>query len=263
MLLVRPFDHGSPVRIRQGGAGFGHNGRVTPTESAGLHAYEVVLKHIEAGILTGLHRPGDQLPPERELAGQLGVSRAAVREAMRVLQTQGLITSSTGPGRGTRIAPSRGTALARVFGLHLALSDAGTSDLAETRIALERSSVSLAAARATPRSIRKLRGLLTAMADSDSIAEFNNLDTEFHVQLARAGKSELLADLTVAVRQAVRTTIQEAAEALPDWSVHRSDVLAEHQAILAMIETGQASEAAKLVEHHIRESYRRLGLALR
>jgi DNA-binding FadR family transcriptional regulator len=235
---------------------------VTPAdERDGLHAYEVVLKHIEAGILAGTHRPGDQLPPERDLAVQLAVSRSAVREAMRVLQTQGLITSSTGPGRGTRIAPARGDALARIFQLHLSLSDAGTSDLTETRVALERSSAALAAQRATPRSLRRLRALVTAMADAEGVDEFNDLDTEFHVLIARTGQSELIADLTVAIRQAVRETIRTASKTLPNWTEHRLVLLREHQEILTAIEAGDSGAAAGLVENHIRRAYLALGIS--
>ena len=234
---------------------------MVPTpESASPHAYEVVLKHIEAGILSGTHRPGDQLPTERDLATGLGVSRSAVREAMRVLQTQGLITSRTGPGRGTRISPARGDALARIFQLHLSLSDAATADLTETRIALERSSAALAAQRAPPRSLRKLRAVVTAMDEAESVEDFNDLDTDFHVQIARAGQSDLTADLTVALRQAVQEMIRAASSALPDWSVHRAELLREHQAILAAIEAGEAATAASLIEQHIRRAYKDLGI---
>nr|WP_300151375.1 FadR/GntR family transcriptional regulator [Propionicimonas sp.] len=235
---------------------------MTPTrEREGLHAYEVVLAHIEAGILAGTHRPGDQLPPERDLAVQLAVSRSAVREAMRVLQTQGLITSSTGPGRGTRIAPARGHALARIFQLHLSLSDAGTADLTETRVALERSSAALAAQRTTARSVRRLRGLMAAMEDAEEVDEFNDLDTDFHVQIARAGQSELVADLTIAIRQAVREAIRTASAAMPDWPAHRQQLLTEHAEILAAIESGDPATAATLIEQHIRRAYATLGIA--
>jgi DNA-binding FadR family transcriptional regulator len=234
---------------------------VTPAEQReGMHAYEVVLAHIEAGILAGTHRPGDQLPPERDLAVQLGVSRSAVREAMRVLQTQGLITSSTGPGRGTRIAPARGDALARIFQLHLSLSDAGPADLMETRVALERSSAALAAQRATARPLRRLRSLTATMTEVEELDEFNDLDTDFHVLLARTGQSELIADLTVAIRQAVRGTIRVASLAMPDWPAHRVEVLREHQAILDAVEAGDSRAAAHLVEHHIRRAYATLGI---
>jgi DNA-binding FadR family transcriptional regulator len=237
-----------------------HNVGVTPAERDGLHAYEVVLRHIEAGILDGTHRVGDQLPPERELAANLGVGRSAVREAMRVLQTQGLITSSTGPGRGTRIAPAQGSALARIFQLHLALSDTGSGDLTETRVALERSSAALAAERTTQKSLRRLTAVVDAMAAAETIDGFNELDTEFHVLIARAGQNQLIADLTVAIRQAVREAIRNASDSLADWQRFRVQLLREHSEILDAITAGDATAAASLMEAHIRGAYAVLGI---
>ena len=237
---------------------FGNNEDVE--ERDGLHAYQVVLRHIEAGILAGMLRAGEQLPPERDLAAQLGVGRSAVREAMRVLQTQGLITSSTGPGRGTRIAPAQGSALARIFQLHFALSDTGSGDLTETRVALERSSAALAAQRGTEASLRQLDAIVQAMATAETIDAFNQLDTEFHVLTARAGQNQLIADLTVAIRQAVREAIRDASGSLPDWQRFRVQLLREHREILEAIRAGDAAAAASLMEAHIRGAYAVLGI---
>jgi GntR family transcriptional repressor for pyruvate dehydrogenase complex len=229
-------------------------------ERSGLHAYEIVLRHIEAGILSGEHHAGDQLPTERDLASELSVSRSAVREAMRVLQTQGLITSSTGPGRGTRIAPARGDALARLFQLHLSLSTAADADLTETRIALERSSAALAAQRATPESLQRLQTVIDEMDAATSIDEFNKLDTALHVLIARVGGAELTADLTVGMREAARERIRTLSNALPNWGEHRDRLLAEHREIVTAITDRDPVLAANLIEQHIRQAYLRLGI---
>ncbi|PFG17103.1 GntR family transcriptional regulator [Propionicimonas paludicola] len=233
----------------------------TDDERPGLHTYQIVLRHIEAGILSGEHRVGDQLPTERDLAAELSVSRSAVREAMRVLQTQGLITSSTGPGRGTRIAPARGDALARLFQLHLSLSTAADADLTETRIALERSSAALAAQRADSEALQRLEELVEAMNDVEAIDDFNSLDTEMHVLIARISGAELTADLTVGLREAVRERIRASSKALPDWTAHRDQLIDEHRQIVAAITGRDPAAAANLVEHHIRRAYRTLGIA--
>lgn len=239
----------------------GNNVGVTVEEErSGLHAYQIVLRHIEAGILSGEHRAGDQLPTERDLATQLSVSRSAVREAMRVLQTQGLITSSTGPGRGTRIAPARGDALARLFQLHLSLSTAADADLTETRIALERSSAALAAQRATSEALGRLQAVIEKMEHAEAIDEFNKLDTDLHVMIARVGGAELTADLTVGMREAARDRIRTLSQEMPNWSEHRDQLIAEHQQIISAITAHDATAAANLVERHIRQAYRRLGI---
>src|SRR5471030_201952 len=78
-----------------------------------VRTYELVLQRIEAQIVSGALRAGQRLPPERELAELLGVSRPAVREALRVLEAQGVVRSQVGqgPGSGTTIERVPGDAL--------------------------------------------------------------------------------------------------------------------------------------------------------
>lgn len=220
-----------------------------------VRAYEVVLHHIESGILDGTYRKGDQLPPERDLAVQLSVGRSAVREAMRVLQTQGLITASTGRGGGTRLTPAQGDALARIFRLHLAIAGAGINDLTETRVALERSSAATAARRANLRTLRELKATVSGMREADTVDAFNALDTDFHVAVARSGRNDLVADLTVAIRQAVREPIREASLQMADWPRFRLRLIDEHARILDAIVAGKPDEAAAAMEAHIRAAY--------
>ena len=63
-----------------------------------MRAYELVINQIESQILAGALKVGDQLPAERDLAAKLGVSRAAVREAMRAMEAQGVVRSGVGVG---------------------------------------------------------------------------------------------------------------------------------------------------------------------
>ena len=218
-------------------------------------AYQVVLRHIEAGILDGSYRKGELLPPERDLAAQLNVGRSAVREAMRVLETQGLITASTGRGGGTRLTPTQGDALARIFRLHLAIHGSGIGELTETRVALERSSAAIAARQVYDRTLQGLTATVAAMREATTIDEFNALDTEFHVLLARAGRNDLVADLTVAIREAVREPIRTASVQMDDWPSFRLTLIEEHERVLAAIATGDPEAAAAAMEAHIRRAY--------
>lgn len=223
-------------------------------------AYQLVLDHIESGILEHRLKVGEQLPPERDLAAQLGVSRSAVREAMRVLQTQGLITSGTGPGRGTRIAPSQGDALGRIFRLHLTLSEDRIADLTEVRVALERASAALAAGLADDRATAELHSLLAAMAETREIETFNSLDTDFHVQIARAGSNLLIGDLTAAIREAAKEPLRAASLAMPNWQDFREHLHEQHRGILAAITARAPERASELMEAHIRDAYAALGI---
>lgn len=229
-------------------------------DSENAQAYELVLRHVENRILDHTLQVGDQLPPERELASQLQVSRAAVREAMRVLQTQGLITSNTGPGRGTRIAPTQGDALGRIFRLHLTLTTERLADVTETRVALERASAALAATNASETALSQLRAALAEMSQVSAVDAFNRLDTEFHVLIARSGNNQLIADLTIAIRQAAREPIRSASLRLADWPAFRASLDHDHHRILDAIAARTPDQASALMESHIRRAYSDLGL---
>jgi DNA-binding FadR family transcriptional regulator len=215
----------------------------------------VVLAHVEKQLLAGQLHNGDQLPPERDLALTLGVSRSAVREALRVLQAQGLVASHPGPGRGTRLSDFQGEALGRLFRLHLALASTSISDLTETRIALERATASLAARNATPVRLRAVERRMLAMESTFDLDAFNELDTEFHVEIARAANNPFIGNLTAAIRQALRGPIRAASLAMVDWQELRSDLVIQHRQIYETIHSGDAARAATVMEAHIRTAY--------
>ncbi len=108
--------------------------------------YELVLDRIEEQIASGRLHVGDRLPAERELAAALGVSRVAVREAIRVLQAMGLISQATGSGRdaGTILTSAPAEALTRLIRLHVLVASVNSKDLVRARITLERESAALA-----------------------------------------------------------------------------------------------------------------------
>ena len=75
-------------------------------------AYERIITHIRGEISSRSLRPGDRLPPETDLARSLGVSRPTVREALKVLESQNVLRSSTGPTGGTFIEAIDGAGVA-------------------------------------------------------------------------------------------------------------------------------------------------------
>src|ERR1700751_6075909 len=118
--------------------------------------YEQIVEQIEQSVQKGDLKPGDQLPAERELAEQFGVSRTAVREAVKALREKGLVEAY--PGRGTFITngtpPSIRKSLGGMMG---ADKQDGTVQLVEVREILEPEIASLAASRADDEAIRALR----------------------------------------------------------------------------------------------------------
>jgi len=225
-----------------------------------FRTYELVLDRIETQIVSGALRAGERLPSERELAALLGVSRPAVREALRILEAQGAVRSQVGkgPNSGTTIDRVPGEALARLLRLHVALGSFPLDDVIETRVALERSSVVLACRNPLPQNHARMREALAGMDDPLVDREtFNQWDTDFHAALADAGGNRLMSDVTRAIRESVRMPILATMTAMPDsgeygYSRIREGLRADHHAIFAAVEAGQAEEAADLVEKHIR-----------
>lgn len=216
--------------------------------------YELVIERIEEQISAGHLKVGDRLPPERELAAALGVSRAAVREAIRVLDAMGTLVQSTGSGAesGTILSALPGHALSRLISLHVMLASINTGDVVRARIALERESVRLAATHATATDHARIAEHLAAMDDPGiAVAEFNEHDTAFHLAIARASGNVLVAELTTALRTAMRPTLLRALRAAEDFPAVAARLRRQHHGIYAAMVGADGTLAADRVQAHI------------
>ncbi|MCB5906749.1 FadR/GntR family transcriptional regulator [Streptomyces pinistramenti] len=217
--------------------------------------HELVLESIEAQVLAGELKAGDRLPPERELAPALGVSRSALREALRVLETIGVLVAHAGRGAdaGARIVRHPDDALGRLLRLHFALGSYSLENVLEARVTLERSSFEAAARSATDKDLAEAEEILTRLREPGlAAAEFNDLDTRFHVQVARGSGNDLTSTLTAAVRESVRPLILRALEAADDWPATAAALNDDHTELLRLVRAGEGAAAADLVERHIR-----------
>jgi GntR family transcriptional repressor for pyruvate dehydrogenase complex len=219
------------------------------------NTYELVIDAVEEQIMAGSLTVGDPLPAERDLANKLGVSRASVREALRVLDSLGAVRSAGGSGRGagTFIAAMPSAALTRFLRLHVALANFSLSDVLDTRVQLERSSAVLAATRADEDALAAINAQL-AMMDTPGVSldVFNDADTAFHVAIAQAAGNQLFSDLTAAIRTSLRGSIFAAFSRVDDQQALMSQLQAQHREIAAAIVAGRSEDAAELTEEHIR-----------
>jgi GntR family transcriptional repressor for pyruvate dehydrogenase complex len=154
--------------------------------------YQQITEQIQNLVMEGTLRPGDKLPPERELAEQFGVSRTAVREAVKALREKGLVEIQ--PGRGTFITNSTSKVMQDSLGLIMRVSlGNGVLNLNEVRTLLEPGIAALAAERILEEDIQILEQAVeamdAAMHDADAFAE---ADLEFHLALARATQNPLI-----------------------------------------------------------------------
>lgn len=224
--------------------------------------YELVLDRIEEQIRSGALTVGDRLPAERDLAAALGVSRTAVREAVRVLEARGVVRSATGSGAdaGTVITALQSHALTGLIGLHVALHTVDVADIVRARVALERESVQLASRRADATDLADLQALLDTMDDPEVTVEaFNQLDADFHIRIGAAGGNRLVLDLTDALRTVMKPRLLAALTALSerpdDLQTTLNRLRREHHEIHRAVAEGRAEDAANAVEAHITGFY--------
>lgn len=228
-----------------------------------MRTYELVLQRVEADLGAGRLRLGDRLPGERGLAESLGVSRASVREAIRVLEAMGVIRTAvgSGPDAGAVVVADPSSALSSALRLHLATSHLPIRDIVRTRVLLESWAVAEAAT-AEHVDLGRADALLDAMDDTSLDAEtFHRLDAAFHVELATLAGNVLIAAVMTALREAIHGYVMSAVPDLDDWHATVKGLRAEHRAVLTAVAEHRPAAAAHLVTQHIEGFYRsaRLG----
>jgi GntR family transcriptional regulator, transcriptional repressor for pyruvate dehydrogenase complex len=157
--------------------------------------YEQIVQQIEESVTSGQLKEGDQLPAERELAQQFGVSRTAVREAVKTLREKGLVEAY--PGRGTFITNGTARSIQQTLDRMIRSGQAeGTAHLTEVREILEPEIAALAAQRVDEEMLSAMREAIAVMdaARKDSEA-FIEGDLDFHLALAEAAANPLILSL--------------------------------------------------------------------
>ncbi|WP_125099988.1 FadR/GntR family transcriptional regulator [Leucobacter chromiireducens] len=221
-----------------------------------MKAHEVVMNWVTSELASGRLHIGDHLPGERALAETLQVSRSSLREALRVLEALGTITTATGSGprSGTIITAAPEQAFALSLNLELATQRVEHVHVTETRLLLEH----WAALHSAPEQVDQAAAsaLLARMDEPGlSIEEFLALDAEFHATLSRAAGNPLISTLMEALRLAIADHTAMLARALPEWQSTAQRLRSEHRAILAALSGGDGAGAGELLREHIAGYY--------
>ena len=210
--------------------------------------YEHIIDQIQALIREGRWAPGDQIPPERELAERFRVSRTSVREALRALEMQGIIESRQGGGTFVRSADIE--ALVPPLAAAILRGQRELTEVLEVRELIEPGIARLAAGRATPDHIAELEQVLERQRDCIAQGKpFVDEDTAFHYTLARAADNRILLQLHNVILDVLRESRQSYLH-VPN----RAEMsLRGHEAILAAViaRDGEAAHSASLA--HITE----------
>jgi GntR family transcriptional repressor for pyruvate dehydrogenase complex len=202
-------------------------------------------------IRQGLFRPGDRLPPERELSEQLKVSRASLREALRALEISGIVEARH--GGGTYVRDFSELDMISPLALVLEASDDVVGDLWESRIIFEPSIAALAALRATSADIDGLAAIVELQAGPFDGVKGNEraiaLDREFHGAIARASRNEVALRVVHLLNQLVHGGQQHFITSFE----RRSRAYIGHREILDAIREREPHQARAAMLRHLQE----------
>ena len=211
-----------------------------------------MVRQIESLILEGVLRPGDRLPPERELAKTLDVSRPSLRDALLELEGRGLLIARQ--GGGTFVADVMRSVFAEpivpLFGKH----GKATTDLLEFRREIEGIAAGHAAERATDADRDILCRIFSAMedahvnADADREAE---LDVEFHSAIVDAGHNIVLIQTLRSIYALLREGVFDNRQLLYESPGGRDELLSQHRDIYSSIVSGDPIAARAAAEAHV------------
>ena len=211
--------------------------------------FELIVQQVEESILKGQLKPGDQLPAERDLAQRFGVSRTAVREAVKTLREKGLVEPYS--GRGTFVTNGNSQAIRQSLDLMIRINpQEGMANLAELRLVLEPEIASLAAERIEEQLLGTMRDAVRVMDrnlhDPDAYVE---ADLDFHLALAEAAGNPLILSLLDSIVGLLRE--QRSRIFNVDGGPERGQF--HHKRILAAVEMRDSETAREAMHAHLKQ----------
>ncbi len=238
-----------------------------------MQTYESVLTRIEQGLTSGRWYLGDRLPSERALSEEFGVSRASVREALRVLEAMGIVKRSTGSGpeAGAVLIDKPAAGLGSAMRLHLASGATSVRDVVELRLLVETWAARAVAMRCAthnlqstnthqnpdPDCLEDARELLEQMnAPGIELTEFQQLDAQFHTELVALAGNPLIEATMLAIRKSIEAYIDQGMSHLNDPVNYLRKLQNEHTEIIHALASGDAALAEHHVQQHIEGFYR-------
>ena len=213
-------------------------------------ASDVLADHLRETILDGALEEGSPLPTERELGVKSGLSRASVREALRILESEGLIQTRPGRGGGASVRRPTADAIARSVGLYVRGHKVRLEALIETREAIEPAIARLAAQNRTDEDLARLteaqERLKSSTADRRAYLKAN---VDWHMAVAQASRNEPL----IGFMSAIAGVIHAATDGEPlDTDEVRGLTIAAHERIQAAIVAGDGAAAERRMARHVR-----------
>jgi GntR family transcriptional repressor for pyruvate dehydrogenase complex len=205
-------------------------------------AREIVQSIVDRGL-----KPGSVLPSEASMLEEYQVARGSLREALRLLEVQGLILIKPGPGGGPVVGVSDSKHFGRMATMYFQLGGATFANLLEARITLEPMMVRSITERRDPEMTVALRELLERDYDDDDDQGYAELATAFHLIVAASSDNPVLNLISSSIAHIYADRITGATY-LPD---RRRRVIDDHRNVLRAMVRGQSRHAEQLMREHM------------
>ncbi len=213
---------------------------------------DVIMEQLEAMILEGSLKPGQKLPPEREMAKQFEVSRPSLREAVQKLTAKGMLISRQGGGTyvSEDIGGSFSDPLLELFRTH----PEAQYDLLEFRHALEGVTAYYAALRSTPADKEAIQQCYADLERYHENKEFDKevyADVDFHLAIAESTHNMVLLHMMRALFSLLRQHIWDNLQNIYPKADYREKIHSQHRVLMDAILSGEPEKARKAAHHHL------------
>jgi GntR family transcriptional regulator, transcriptional repressor for pyruvate dehydrogenase complex len=210
---------------------------------------ETIVGQVRQLMRQGQLRPGDRLPAERDLCEQFGVSRVTVREALRMLESSGLVEIRVGARGGAFVTAPTGDHIGDGLADMLSLSVISAADVTDVRMILEVGIVPLLVERATEEDLDDLERICQAARDALRSGDYTmDMSAEFHVRIARATHNHALALLVESFRGPILMSLEEAKATAPEMGIVGTQ---EHEQFVAAVRKRDARQATRIMRDHL------------
>jgi GntR family transcriptional repressor for pyruvate dehydrogenase complex len=222
-----------------------------------VRAYQRIVEQIEDALIRGDLTPGQRLPSERELVSQFAVSRSTVREALRFLESGGVVRSRPGDPNGPEILPFTSAPLRKQL-FRLARVDQLTlSELIGFRMIMDGAAIQLASRLRTDEQLAEMEQTLVAMRaaiDVDFNA-FSEADLAFHEVIARVSRNSLIETCNEVVRGVVLGLIADKIANATNSRALMLESLQHHTEVVEAIRAGDGHAAARIARQNLYDYY--------
>ena len=222
-----------------------------------VRLYERIVEQVEDAIARGELKPGQRLPSERDLVVQFGASRPTVREALRVLESSGVVRSRPGDPLGPEILPFSPTGLTKQMTRLARVEQMSIAELVSFRMILDGSASMLAARLRSDAELATMEEAVEVMAASIDLGyeEFGEADVAFHYAVALASRNTLIQVCNHVVRGVVLTLISDKVSRARNSKALMRRSLRHHREVLEAIRLGDGPAAARISRQNLYDYY--------